>query len=169
MNGITLNDLVECRKLFSVSELYGSQCSQVPNEKGVYFVKVPQCMQVEFTEETTAIREYLSRCMLYPREELVAKYDRADKNILYIGRAIGERSRLRQRIRTLVRYAHAEVCNHRGGRALWQIKNSECLLAGFFACDNASDVEARLLHAYRTAYSVLPVANWQLPASSQDA
>lgn len=79
---------------------------------------------------------------------------------MYIGKAGGERNKLRQRVRQYIRYDFGEVENHRGGRAIWQIDNSKELLLGYCACENSEAKERELLEQYYKKYKTLPVVNW---------
>lgn len=165
---VTLRRIYEHGQLSTVEHLYQTGCSHVPFESGVYFVLVPDLFDVNFSNNTTAIREYMGRSLLYPAEELASRFQNSDKRIMYIGKASGERNRLRQRLRQLVRYGYGEVQNHRGGRALWQIDNAHQLLIEYLPCEQATQAEADLLHEYVNRFNSLPIANWQLPQNPND-
>lgn len=88
------------------------------------------------------------------------KFNKANQKVLYIGKAGGERNRLRQRIKQYVRYGYHEVKNHRGGRAIWQVNNNKQLLLGYFLCDNPKIKERELLLEFHNKSGTYPVANW---------
>jgi hypothetical protein len=144
----------------TIEALYNNGCSLIPNEKGVYMLVVPDTFNVEFSDQTTAITEFDGKSLLYQISSLKIKFEKTDKKILYIGKAGGERNRLRQRIRQYIRYGYKEVKNHRGGRAVWQINNCKLLLLGYCPFENPEDKERELLENYFERYGTLPVANW---------
>ncbi|WP_368293734.1 hypothetical protein [Dehalobacter sp. TBBPA1] len=144
----------------TIEQFYNSRCAIIPNEIGVYIVVAPESFIVEFINQTTAINEYHEKNLLYPAEDLKMKFSETDHKILYIGKAGGEINRLRQRIKQYVRYGYHEVENHRGGRAIWQIKNNRKLLLGYFVCNNPETIERELLSEYYNKNGTYPVANW---------
>lgn len=119
----------------------------------------PKDMEVEFTMFTTAIDIYNGRNLLYDPNGLITKYEKSDKEILYIGKAGGNNSNLKQRIRQLVQYGYRMYKNHRGGSAIWQINDNKRLLIGYAESVNPEEVEIELLNRYLNKYGVLPVAN----------
>lgn len=121
----------------------------------------PENLRINILPTTTAITEYKGESMLYDSNMLNLKYEKSDKNILYIGKAGGD-NRLRGRIRQLVKYGYCEADNHRGGRAVWQIENNRGLKIGYFTCNSLESKERELLEIYNRNYDVLPLANWQI-------
>jgi len=160
---LTLSRIYEHRQLHTVEHFYKTKCADVPLQKGVYFVVVPDLFEVTFSNNPIAIQEHMGQALLYDLDMLKCKFSKTDKRILYIGKASGERNRLRQRIRQLVRYGYGEAQNHMGGRALWQINNAHQLLIGYLPCEQATQAEAKLLHEYFNRFETLPLANRQLP------
>lgn len=144
----------------TIEALYNDNCSMIPSEKGIYIVIVHDTFNVEFSDQTTAITEFGGKSLLYPIDNLKLKFDKTDEKILYIGKAGGERNKLRQRIRQYIRYGYKEVQNHRGGRAIWQIYNNRQLLLGYSACENPETKERELLAWFNEKYDTFPVANW---------
>lgn len=118
-------------------------------------------MNINLLSTTTAITEYKGKSMLYDSIKLNMKYEKSDKVILYIGKA-GGNNRLRGRLRQLIRYGYGEADNHRGGRAIWQIRNNKDLILGYFSCNNPESNEKVLLETYGKQYGVLPLANWKI-------
>lgn len=55
-----------------------------------------------------------------------------------------------------------EANNHRGGRAIWQIENSNDLLVGYLICNNPEEKEKELLIGYLNQFGVLPVGNCKI-------
>ena len=144
----------------SFEQLNRDGFTSIPNEKGIYMVIVPDGFNVIFTEYTTAISEYKGQNLIYPTEVLSSKFNNSDQKILYIGKAGGNTNKLRQRISQFVRYGYQRASNHRGGRAIWQIKDNKHLLIGYFVFAAPENKERELLQEYANKYGVLPVANW---------
>ncbi|MCC3868649.1 hypothetical protein [Terrisporobacter mayombei] len=120
----------------TVEELYKNGYKDIPTRGGVYIVKVPENFTVEITNNTTGIKEHKGKNLLYNKEYLEEKYNKVvDKDILYYGKATS----LRNRITSLVKYAYGKCKNHRGGKALWQIKNSTKLIIEYYIFDDLND------------------------------
>jgi hypothetical protein len=153
--------LTKIKNFYSIEQLYNTNFSCIPDKKGIYIVKKSKQKKIEFSMDTTAIKEYQNKSMIYDVNVLNDKFDKSDKEILYIGKAGGKKNKLKQRIRQYVRYGYGEVNNHRGGRAIWQIADSKSLLLGFIECGNPEKIEKELLEEYESKYKVLPIANWR--------
>jgi hypothetical protein len=148
--------------MMTFEQLYVNGYTGVPLECGVYVVRIPDNFNVEILETTTAITEYRGRNLLYNATMLRDKYAISiDKNILYYGKA-NRNGGLRARVKEFVRYGYGETSNHRGGRAIWQIRNNKQLLIEFIPCENAEAEEQRLLNEYRSYNNTFPLANWRL-------
>lgn len=146
----------------SIKQLYNEKFKQVPKANGVYILIRPRNMKIKFLKDTTAITVFDGKNMLYDLDILYEKYLGSDKNVLYIVKD-GERNKLRNRIRQLIRYGYNEVNNHRGGRAIWQIENNRNLLLGLLVCSDPENKEKELLKEYfHNNNGVLPVANWKI-------
>lgn len=144
----------------TIQDLYNEGCSMVPKEKGIYIIIAPDAFKIKFLDKTTAMQHHRGKSLLYPVEDLKEKFYKTDLKTLYIGKAGGERNKLRQRIKQYVRYGYDEVENHRGGRAIWQIDNNKELLLGYYACENPEVEERRMLTEFYKEYGTFPVANW---------
>lgn len=153
--------LTKIKNFYSIEELYNMKFSCIPEKKGIYIVIKSKEMKIEFSMDTTAIKEYKNKSMIYNIDLLNDKFEQSDKEILYIGKVGGKRNNLKQRISQYVRYGYGEVNNHRGGRAIWQIADSKSLLLGFIECDNPEKIEKELLEEYESKHKVLPIANWR--------
>lgn len=153
--------LNQFKDFHSFEQLYNIGFLCIPNKKGLYIVRKPKEINIVFSSNTTAIKEFNGRSMLYSADMLLAKFERSDKEILYIGKAGGNSNRLRQRISQFVKYGYCLVKNHRGGRAIWQIANNKTLLLGFMECNDPEKNEKELLKKYLLKYGVLPLANWR--------
>lgn len=160
MRWMVLVELIE--NIHLIKNLYFDGLINVPNEKGIYVVLKPEEMILNLLPTTTAITSYNNRNLLYDLDALNKKYNNSDKTLLYIGKAGGEKNKLKSRIGQLVRYGYGEVDNHRGGRAIWQIQNNKDLLIGYFLCNEPNSKEKELLEKYKDMYGVLPLANWKI-------
>jgi hypothetical protein len=148
--------------MMTFEQLYVNGYAGVPSECGVYVVRVPDNFEVEILDTTTAITEYGGRNLLYNAAILREKYARViEQDILYYGKAnrIGG---LRPRVKEFTMYGYRDANNHRGGRAIWQIRNNKHLLIEFIPCENAEAEEQRLLNEYRLRNNTFPLANWKL-------
>jgi hypothetical protein len=146
----------------SFEELNRIGFKDIPYEKGLYIVRKPQNMKIEFSSSTTAISIYRGKNMLYDIDILTSKYRNTDQEILYLGKAGGQDNKLKQRIIQLVRYGYGLTDNHRGGRAIWQISNNKLLLLSFATNEFPEICERKLLKDYLDIYGDLPVANWRI-------
>ena len=99
--------------------------------------------------------------MLYNKAKLIEKYNKGNKRVLYIGKAACDDGRLQKRIGELLDYAQGKCNNHRGGRALWQIKDWDKLMIYYFEIDCAEDKEKELICLHKAEHLVFPVANWR--------
>ncbi len=103
----------------------------IENCSGIYKVYLPKDFEVEIKPDTDAIEEYRGRSILYDVGKLEDKYSRIsaindeDKYLFYIGKADQSRGRgLRKRVTEFVKYGYGLCDNHRGGRAIWQLKTT---------------------------------------------
>lgn len=143
-------------KTWSLQELYETSCSEIPTAAGVYFVVVPEGMQIVF-EPAASNRS----APFYAVSKLQKKYAACkDKQTVYIGKATGKNG-LRQRILQYVKFGWNEAVNHKGGRAIWQIKNAGNLRLYYTVCDNADIKEYHLLCDFKEQNGTLPLANWR--------
>lgn len=140
----------------TLGELIRLNCSNIPEEPGVYWILSPEGFSIRFHQ-----MPYHPKCKLYPVELLQAKLTNCnDKQILYIGKAQGKKG-LRQRVRQYMNYGQGKSNIHQGGRAVWQIEDSEFLLLGYEVCHHADVRERQLLSEYRAQNFFYPLANWR--------
>lgn len=137
----------------SINQLYENKSKSIPACHGQYMVLLPEHMTCIIKGTTDAITEYKHKSMLYDKENLIKKFEKTDKRILYIG----ETNNLHRRVNQLVKYAYGEVKNHRGGCALWQISNNKELLVSYQVGNEP--IKKQLLLEYKEKYGVLPLAN----------
>ena len=141
---------------WTLEMLHDTECADIPDQPGIYFVCVPQGMDIQF--QPTAPNQHAP---LYGKNILQEKYRRCgNKTVLYIGKASGKRG-LRQRLRQYIKYGWDEAVNHKGGRAIWQVEHAERLMLTYEVCIDADAREHRLLNNFRDQYGTLPLANWR--------
>ncbi len=140
----------------TLETLYRCECSNIPDEPGVYRVLAPEGMTIKFMGSS-------ANCSApsYPAETLAGKYAACkDKRVLYIGKANGQRG-LQQRLWQYVKYGWNKATNHKGGRAIWQIKDADLLLLEYECCVDCEEQEHQLLREYQERNESYPVANWK--------
>ena len=87
-----------------------------------------------------------------------------DKKIIYIGKADKNnksKRHIRKRVTELIRYGYGECDNHRGGRAIWQLKNNKELLLEVIYRENPREKERELLIDYHNKCGEYPFANFK--------
>lgn len=144
----------------TVKDLY-QRLKELPDTCGIYIIEAPKGMKIEFLSSTTAPETYKGKNLLYDSKTLQEKFNNGDKEILYIGKTTC-RQGLRNRLGSYIKYGYGHEVAHRGGRALWQIKNSRDLTVYYYECEDANGLEQKLLKEYKNKYNVLPVANHRI-------
>lgn len=140
----------------TLEELHRTKCSSLPCQPGIYRVLAPEKLPISFIEGSDNLR-----AKGYPAAILEQKYGQCtDKTVLYIGKANG-RGGLRQRVLQYVKYGWGTAVNHKGGRAIWQVKDYPLLLLEYEACENCEQREHELLAAYKKENGTYPLANWR--------
>lgn len=139
---------------------YG-KINSIAAESGIYKVHMPQDFQMVITPETDAIKLHKGRNLIYPVQKLEDKWDNIRSaegdGILYVGKA----DNLQKRITELIKYGYGERVAHRGGRAIWQLKNNKTLLIEIIPCKKPREKEKQSILEYREKYGSYPFANWQ--------
>lgn len=140
----------------TLRQLIQTDCSNIPEDSGVYWVLAPEGFRIRFHQ-----RPYHHRAKLYPVETLQRKLKSCnEQNILYIGKAQGKKG-LQQRIRQYLNYGQGKNNIHQGGRAIWQIDEPGLLLLGYEVCPQADIKERQLLQEYKDQNHSYPLANWR--------
>ena len=143
----------------TVRELKQS-CSVVPDCKGVYFVLREKTESVPVFKAQSPVLEHKGKPLSYPVETLESKWVE-DTDIMYIGKTD---SSLRARIRTYISYGKGNDSPHRGGRAIWQLPDTDNMIIGWRiidATESARTIEAQLLADFKNAHGgMLPFANF---------
>ena len=155
--------------IHTVEELHNGMLSEIPNTSGVYFVFMPANFELIILPKTTGFELTSKRKPAsYEIGELEVKakhygqFGRYTSHLLYIGKA----NNLPRRIEQYVgyRYSVPNLFPHDGGRAIWQLRNSEKLIVRYIECLEGEDcrkVEHALLETYKNKYGVYPFANWK--------
>lgn len=98
--------LSKIKNFSSIEQLYNTNFISVPEKKGIYIIIKSKELDIGFSLDTTAIKEYRNRSMIYDPDVLLDKFKKSDEEILYIGKAGGKNNKLKQRIRQYVRYGY---------------------------------------------------------------
>ena len=140
----------------TLQTLYRSECENIPETSGVYWVLRPVGMPIRFTEQI-----YNRSASLYSAEMLSSKYLNCEnQEVLYIGKADGKKG-LRQRLKQYMNYGWNNATNHKGGRAIWQVEDAGLLLLAYEECEDARAREKQLLADYKAENGSYPLANWR--------
>ncbi len=146
----------------TVGQLHRSGCFEVPEERGLYVALARSEAPHGFLSQSTApVWRGLDPTL--PVEALTARWVEG-ACLLYVGRAPGPgvRTRLRQRIKRLLRFGHGSVVAHWDGRLLWQLRESSRLVIAWRVCNELEDparLEVDLLARFERTYGALPFAN----------
>ena len=143
-----------------MKELHDGALNEIPETSGVYFVFMPSnfglvILQKNVGFEFTSKRKPSS----YRIEELEAKAEHYGKfgnytsHLLYVGKAKNLHRRIEQYVG--YRYRIQNLFPHDGGRAIWQIENSEKLIVRYMECLEGED--CRKIEQYES----YPFANWK--------
>lgn len=154
-------------KLDGISDVKSlkQSCDVVPQKPGVYVVLGNYPTMPEFLEKGTGPAYHYKKNtppqpMNYPLNKLEESWI-DDTCIIYIGKSDDT---LRRRISTYIRFGMGNDVAHRGGRAIWQLPDSDNLLIGWKTIEGtpASDVETKWLKEFMKKHNgKLPFANWR--------
>lgn len=141
-------------------------CDIIPQAPGVYVVlgnypEIPAFLEKGTGPEFHFKKGMLPQPMNYPLKELEKKWVE-DTLIMYIGKTD---ETLRKRISTYIKFGMGKDVAHRGGRAIWQLPDSDNLLIGWKIIDpslNPSQGEKEWLKEFKERHNFrLPFANWK--------
>lgn len=155
--------------IHTVEELHNGALSEIPNTSGVYFIFMPENFKLVVLPKTEGFELTSKRKpSSYGIEELkvkaahYGKFRHYTSRLLYIGKAKDLQRRIEQYIG--YRYNVPNLFPHDGGRAIWQIRDSEKLIVRYMECLEGEDcrkIEHVLLEAYKKKYGAYPFANWK--------
>ncbi len=129
---VQLSDLSSSQTLCPISRLHKTNSKGVTTNSGVYGVFVPAGFQVIINDNLPAEHPHRGLFDLFDAAELQEKFISGDGQTLYIGKSDNLRSRLRQ----LVALCYGTGNAHRGGRAMWQLRDSKSLNVAWLECDD---------------------------------
>ena len=138
----------------SFQELYESECKALLPRPGVYVVQVPDNFVPIFLEKGTG-GFFKGEDPNVSVETLQSRWVR-DARELYIGMTT---TNLQERVLSLLKFGQGKRVPHKGGRLLWQLKNSGELLLSWCENDAPTQEEARLLRGFELRHGRLPFAN----------
>ena len=146
--------------------------TDVPREPGVYVV-------LRTDTEPPCFREHSPAGRFKAKDPSVdqAALERAwvpGAAVIYIGKAgrSGRAARgLMKRLDEYRRHGSGQRIGHWGGRYIWQLADSDQLLAAWKTTpdQNPEDVESQLIHDFESAYGCLPFANLSGDSGSRPA
>lgn len=134
--------------------------SIIPDSKGVYVVlRKMETDMPKFLAVETGPLTHKGRAMNYSIEELKLNWVR-DTSVVYIGKTD---QLLRKRIRTYLSYGQGNDAAHRGGRAIWQLPESEDLVFAWKVISpyaSAESLESEMIQQFKLEHSFQrPYAN----------
>lgn len=143
-----------------------NSCNIIPEKPGVYVVLGNFTEMPEFLEKSTGPEVYIKKGktikLNYPVKDLKRKWVE-DTWIMYIGKTD---AKLCGRISDYVEFGRGKNVAHRGGRAIWQLPESDDLLIGWKIIEGtgkAAETEKVWLKEFKKRHKDrLPFANWRL-------
>lgn len=138
----------------------------IPRKAGIYVVfgkysTIPDFLRKGTGPEFHIKKGEVPQPMNYPVEMLKAKWVE-DTGIMYIGKTD---KTLHKRISDYIKFGCGKDVAHRGGRAIWQLPDSDNLEIGWKVIDttaSAAAVESDLLRQFKLTHNdLLPFANWR--------
>lgn len=140
---------------------------EVESVEGIYKVYLPEDIPFQLNKTTTAMEyDKKGRKLVYDSDkdierllhqwELIQSSKESDNRLVYIGRSVGLRKRLKQ----FAAYGVRKCDNHKGGKILWQLTDAIKFHIEYFPCENCKIVEKELLQDYKKRhFGQLPIAN----------
>ncbi|MBW8002734.1 MAG: hypothetical protein FVQ80_12050 [Planctomycetes bacterium] len=146
-----------------ISYLKENGCGDIPKEMGVYVVIRESSDNVCFLEESIG-GHFKGKNPTVSISELEDNWiDGA--YVINIGKAGGTdiKATLFSRINQYIKFGKGKNIGHRGGRYIWQLKDSDELLIAWKPLDDEEpeDVESELINDFRKQYGERPFANLQ--------
>lgn len=140
---------------------------EVERVEGIYKVYLPEDIPFQLNKTTTAIEyDKKGRKLVYDTDkdierllhqwELIQSAKEPDNRLVYIGKSVNLRNRLKQ----FAAYGVRKRDNHQGGKILWQLTDAIKFHIEYFPCQNCEKVEKELLRDYKKRhFNQLPIAN----------
>ena len=140
-------------------------CSVLPKSPGVYVVLGNYPKMPEFLEKGTGPEYHNNKGTRQPMNYSVSELERKwvdDTWIVYIGKTDNT---LYKRISDYIKFGKGKDVAHRGGRAIWQLPDSENLLIGWKIIEapiTAEQIEKEWLREFKNNHNgKFPFANWK--------
>lgn len=143
----------------TVSSLFEQRCAQTPSLGGVYIVIRTSRLRPSFLASSPA-GWHKGKNPAFPVDELAMKWVWG-ASVVYIGVATGatERSTLKGRIWAYLRHGNGACAGHAGGRAIWQLPDSQALQIAWKSVADPQIAESQLIDKFEARYGNLPFAN----------
>lgn len=126
----------------------------IPKKQGIYRVLKTDDEKITFLDNTKN-----PNFKPYQVAKLQDKYNKTKSSkVLYIGKAVN----LHNRIKQYIKYGLNLANNHKGGRAIFQIKDYKKLVIEVILCDRCECVEKNMLIGFKENFNELPVANMKI-------
>jgi|TARA_B100001971_G_C18217322_1_gene554743 hypothetical protein len=144
----------------AVDTLMMYKCSQIPKQKGIYFV-LNNNFTPSFLQKSVG-GHFKKRNPTVPVSEL--KENWVDESlVVYIGKAGGANSKatLQSRLKQYMRFGEGEPVGHWGGRLIWQLANHRDLIICYKPLLNTEprEEEKNLILKFEAIYGIMPFAN----------
>jgi hypothetical protein len=139
----------------------GSRLAEIPRHGGIYVVVRGTTSHPDFLTSSPA-GWFKGLDPTYPIKTLEDKWI-PHAHVIYIGKAGPKPSRhLQRRIDELLRFGSGEPIGHRGGRALWQLREVwKALIAWKPVADqDPRDAQRMLIREFKSAFGKPPFANF---------
>ncbi|MDE7404051.1 MAG: hypothetical protein K2M81_02985 [Lachnospiraceae bacterium] len=140
---------------------------EVEGIEGIYKVYLPEDIPFQLNKTTTAFEyDKKGRKLVYDSDEdikrllhqweLIQSAKEPDNRLVYIGKAVNLRKRLKQ----FAAYGVGKGGNHQGGKILWQLTDAIKFHIEYFPCENCRKEENESLKDYKKRhFNQLPIAN----------
>lgn len=132
--------------------------NEVPDKKGIYFVIYKDCNQLKIDQDC-----FISKKAGYPTNADKTRYTKVFK--------AEPKKGLKQRVEQYLQIGKSGHGNHNGGKAIWQIDNTDNLLVLCYITEDdlnntkkhicSSMIESELLKQFKRNYGTYPLANWR--------
>ena len=143
-------NIIQEKQSEKIGNFLNSKVTNKPPKKnsGIYFVisleKDDITINEKFGYKEKGKFKHFNKSHLKEKLDTVMRNNN-HKNILYIGKADGEKNKLYNRI---VKQYMIDKFKHSGGRAIWQIKEVEDFYITWIPTDDAELIEKALIQAY---------------------
>lgn len=140
---------------------------EVEGVEGIYKVYLPEDISFQLNKTTTAIEyDKNGRKLVYDSDEdierllhqweLIQSAKEPDNRLVYIGKAVN----LRRRLKQFAAYGVGKCKNHQGGKILWQLTDAIKFYIEYFPCEDSRKKENEALKDYKKRhFNQLPIAN----------